>query len=334
MSPAAKTELSKLTVVKLRSLARELQIKGRGKMTKAELVEILSATPGVERFVTTSSAAPVERSGVDARRTASHGATPPPVERSGGGSRSLGLLFVDPTTVFVFWDVQEDMIARARDYVGDPQGALVLRTYGVAGAEIPGSSVRGHFDLFVDSAKGEQYLQVTNPGQSMTCELGIEARDESFHAFAWSNRLDLPADRQSAIREIRRMRIGGDQSRHWRARGAVEPSPPAPTVVVAEAALPTEEIAPSSESATSDTVMPPEELAALLEAMELKVFPSSEEAARRVRSGLFSGALGASSGEGRMKLKDRPKSRAGHIPDGSRLKISLPGLMAPESRTD
>ncbi len=368
MSLAVKTELSKLTVAKLRSFARELQIEGRRKMTKAELVETLSGAPGVERFVTTSSAAserrdsrkrdsrtrksrtrkveavsssrimakgeaePVERSRVDARRAESHGATPPPAGAPAGGSGSLGLLVVDPTTVFVFWDVEEDMIARARDYVGDPQGALVLRTYGVAGAEIPGSSVRGRFDLFVDSAKGEQYLQVSNPGQSMTCELGIEARDGGFHVFAWSNRLDLPADRQSPTREIRRMRIGGDQSRHWLARGAIEPWRPEPTVVAAEAALPTdqEEIASASvpaEPVTSDTVMPPEELAALFESMEFKISPSSVEAARGVRSGLFSGVLG-------VKLKDRLERPAGHIPDGSRLKISLPGLIAPGSRTD
>ena len=231
------------------------------------------------------------------------------------------------------------MIARARDYVGDPQGELVLRIYGVAGAEIPDVSVRGRFDLFVDGAKGEQYLQVSNPGQSMSCELGIEARDGGFHVFAWSNRLDLPADRQSPAREIRRMRIGGDQSRHWRARGAVEPSRPEPTVVAAEAALPTdqEETAQSPvfpEPVTSDTVMPPEELAALFESMGFKVAASSEESARRLRGGLFSGVLGVGSGAARVKLKERPETLAGHIPQGSRLKISLPGLIAPESRTD
>ena len=135
------------------------------------------------------------------------------------------------------------------------------------------------------------------------------------------------------------MRIGGDESRHWRARGAVEPSRPEPTVVAAEAALPTDnqETAPSSvplEPVASDTVMPPEDLAALVESMQFNASPSSEEMARGVRSGLFSRVPGVSSGAARAKIKERPESLAGHIPDGSRLKITLPGLIAPESRTD
>jgi hypothetical protein len=77
--------------------------------------------------------------------------------------------------------------------------------------------------------------------------------------------------------------------------------------------------------------MPPEELAALFETMEFSVSISSEDAARRARRGLFSGAVGVSSSSA-VKLKD--PGRGGHAPDGSRVKISLPGLIAPESRVD
>lgn len=376
MPPALKTELTKLTVTRLRSIARELQIKGRSKMTKTTLVEILAATPGVRRLVAGTDAgetAPQKRTttrnGASAVRSAKNGAAATRAEASrardassdapvaarravrdrapaaaststSGGSGCLGLLAVDPTTVFVFWDVDEDTIEKARDCAGDPGGALLLRIHGVANetaASSSSSSVRGRFDLFVDHAKGEQYLEVASPGQTMSCELGVESEDGGFYAFAWSNRLDLPADRQSPAREVRRMRVGGDQSGLWRARGSVLSSSDTSAVVSAAAnpaGLGSEETTRPSESALSDTVMQTADLADLLESAEALRSPSSEALLRGAPGGVSSGILGMSSTRRQPTLKKLPPRPAGHIPSGSRLRISLPGLVAPEAGTD
>jgi hypothetical protein len=156
----------------------------------------------------------------------------------------LVLMAIDPYWVFAYWGIHPGSIEIASSRVGDSEALTVLRFYEVGLVEFDGTNASNTFDITIDGAEGNYYLNLWSPGKSLVADFGVKSPRGEFVAIVRSNYLRLPTDTEVHRYEERWSRIHGGPTSLWRPRGEVRLSP-----VVPEAPLPTEELTPPTEGA-------------------------------------------------------------------------------------
>jgi hypothetical protein len=112
----------------------------------------------------------------------------------GYGRDKVAAMAVDPDRLFIYWEVTDEAIVRARAELG-PAGDdawLDLRVHDVTGRLFDGTNSHHFFDVGVARADRQWFVNVDRPGSTVVVELGLLARGGAFAKIARSHRADFP----------------------------------------------------------------------------------------------------------------------------------------------
>ncbi len=220
----SREELEALTVVDLRRLASELEIKGRSKLKKSRLIEaILRAAAGGEY--------PVAGEPTEIPDRAPDAILPPPSPRSPRRAAkdrvdasqrcSAEVLPVDPRRVFACWAFDPSLLEELRSEWGAPQARLVLRLRDVTLIEFDERRSFGGLSVELAEPSGRCYVDVF-PGRTYRAELGLRA-DEEFRATMPPLFVETPSETLSLVDREELVGVIGQAEERW--EGRVSPAP-------------------------------------------------------------------------------------------------------------
>jgi hypothetical protein len=188
--------LERLTRQQLLAWADRLGLTGVRKLTKVALAGRLESalqTLGVVPATAESSEpTAASRKFAVGRRRGSEG--PPEQIPWGYGYDRVTAMAIDPDRLFVYWEVSDDAIARARDGLGAAgDGAwLDVRVYDVTGRLFDGTNAHGYFDQKVERSDRQWFFDVGKPTSAVCVEVGMRSHEGYFVRIVRSGRVDFP----------------------------------------------------------------------------------------------------------------------------------------------
>jgi hypothetical protein len=205
--------LAGFTQRQLFQCAKRLQVKGVSKLSKDALAALVAGQVATLRESALDAKATVEQESADRERVAastvgsvdaawSHkfevpdrGAQEPPesIPWSYGFDRMTGMA-VDPERLFVYWEVTDDAIERARAGLGTSgKGAwLSLRVYDTTDRIFDGTNAHSYFDHKVERTDRHWFFQVGKPSSSAFVDIGLKSGEGYFVKIARSGRVEFP----------------------------------------------------------------------------------------------------------------------------------------------
>jgi len=101
---------------------------------------------------------------------------------------------VDPDRLFVYWEVNDDAIAKARPQLGGAgQNAwLNVRVYDTSGLIFDGTNAHSYFDHKVERHDRQWFFQIGKPSSQAVVEIGLQSHEGYFVKIARSGRVDFP----------------------------------------------------------------------------------------------------------------------------------------------
>jgi hypothetical protein len=112
----------------------------------------------------------------------------------GYGQDRVTAMVVDPDRLYVYWEVTDEGIERARGGLGPggPDAWLNLRIYDVTGRIFDGTNAHGYFDQKVERTDRQWFFTIGKPGSTACVELGMKSFEGYFVRIARSGRADFP----------------------------------------------------------------------------------------------------------------------------------------------
>ena len=110
----------------------------------------------------------------------------------GYGVDRVGAMAVDPERLFVYWELTDGAIERARKRADDEQAPVVLRVYETTGRIFDGTNAHSHFDHEIDRADRRWFFDIDKPGSEVIVELGLQLDGDRFAKIARSKRVEFP----------------------------------------------------------------------------------------------------------------------------------------------
>lgn len=102
------------------------------------------------------------------------------------GENELLVMEVDPSIVFVSWEIKpEDISGEA--------GKLALRVYDVTGIDFDGTNANRSFDISLRNRADSKFFDVKMQGREIIMEIGLVHPEGRFKALKRSNRVSMPA---------------------------------------------------------------------------------------------------------------------------------------------
>jgi hypothetical protein len=209
-----KRALEQKTHGQLLTLAARAGIRGRSRMRKKLLVIALSK----RRPPRSKASRPPRSKPRKSRTSAPHTAEPRARYHemtelpSSYGQTRLVLMEVDPHLVHAYWEVTpaDRKAATKRLRAENTPVPWVLRFYEIAASESGGMRLRSCFDVPVDLAPGNWYVNLPAAGKSYRAELGPVSGSGRFHAACRSNAVSIPCPEVSPRFQPRWLEVGGD----------------------------------------------------------------------------------------------------------------------------
>lgn len=101
------------------------------------------------------------------------------------GETKIVILPRDPSWMFAYWEVVEDVV---RKYENDK---WVLRVYDVTGVDFDGTNANSYFDIEINRAADNWYINLPQINRSWICDIGV-IKDGKFILIARSNVVHMP----------------------------------------------------------------------------------------------------------------------------------------------
>lgn len=102
------------------------------------------------------------------------------------GENELLVMEVDPSVVFVSWEIKpEDISTEA--------GKLALRVYDVTGIDFDGTNANRFFDISLRNRADSKFFDIRMQGRDIIMEIGLLHPEGSFKAIKQSSRVSMPA---------------------------------------------------------------------------------------------------------------------------------------------
>jgi hypothetical protein len=110
------------------------------------------------------------------------------------GMDRVTAMTVDPERLFVYWEVTDQAIARARAQLGQGgAGAwLNLRIYDVTGRLFDGTNAHGDFDHKLERHDRQWFFTINKPGSQAVVDVGLRSHEGFFVKIARSGRVEFP----------------------------------------------------------------------------------------------------------------------------------------------
>jgi hypothetical protein len=110
-----------------------------------------------------------------------------------GYDRVTGMA-VDPDRLFVYWDVTDQSIERARAGLGasGKDAWLNLRVYDSTGRIFDGTNAHSYFDHGLDRRDRQWFFHIGKPASSAFVDVGLKSHEGYFIKIARSGRIDFP----------------------------------------------------------------------------------------------------------------------------------------------
>ena len=187
--------LLRLTRRQLLDGARYLGLTGVGRLTKDELARQFLE---VLRTLVPSAEPEAQRPGdgprkFDLGRVAEEAADAERIPWGYGQDRVTAMV-VDPEHLYVYWEVTDEAIERARAGLG-PGGQdawLNLRVYDVTSRIFDGTNAHAYFDQSVSRTDRQWFFFIGKPTSTAIVELGLKSQEGYFVRVARSGRADFP----------------------------------------------------------------------------------------------------------------------------------------------
>jgi hypothetical protein len=112
----------------------------------------------------------------------------------GHGQDRVTAMAVDPESLYVYWEVTDEAIERARAGLGPDGGdaRLVLRVYDVTNRIFDGTNAHHYFDHSISRADRQWFFFLGRPSSTAVVEVGLLSPDGHFARIARSGRTDFP----------------------------------------------------------------------------------------------------------------------------------------------
>ncbi len=161
---------------------------------------------------------------------------PPPYETGelpwGYGDDRITALVRSPDSLYVYWEITDDAIARAKKNLG-PAGAhgwCNLRVYDTTAREFDGTNANSYFDVTVDRGARDYFFELRKPTAAFHIEVGIKTHEGFFQAIARSGRAELPRKGPSSNHALDWLTVTSDDvhpaSIRYRSKYVPRPAPP------------------------------------------------------------------------------------------------------------
>ncbi len=102
------------------------------------------------------------------------------------GENELLLMEVDPSIVFVSWEIKPEDIA-------GEAGKLALRVYDVTGIDFDGTNASSFFDISLRNRADSKFIDIKMPGRDVIMDVGLLDPEGTFKTIKRSNRVSMPA---------------------------------------------------------------------------------------------------------------------------------------------
>jgi hypothetical protein len=112
----------------------------------------------------------------------------------GYGADRVTAMVVDPEQLYVYWEMTDDAIERARSALGSggPEAWPCLRVYDVTDRIFDGTNAHSYFDHAVSRDDRQWFFLVGKPASTAVVELGLRSHEGFFVRVARSGRADFP----------------------------------------------------------------------------------------------------------------------------------------------
>ncbi len=171
---------------------------------------------------------------------AARGEEPPQHVPWSYGLDRLTAAAVDPDRLYVYWEVTEPAIERARAALGPggPGAWLSLRVYDTSRRLFDGTNAHGYFDHKVERWDRQWFFTIAKPTSTAIVEIGMKSSEGYFAKIARSGRVDFPRKEPApwsepewmtvlAPGEVKRAGTGAPRRRPVpRVEGTGKPPPP------------------------------------------------------------------------------------------------------------
>jgi hypothetical protein len=216
----------------LREMARTLGLQRVSRLRKDELArrvhEALLASR--DRAVPAAPAAPAEATPetakLDLGAPAQAEEPPQDIPWSYGVDRVTAAA-IDPDRLFVYWEVTESAIERARAALGPggPGAWLDLRVYDTTGRLFDGTNAHGYLDHRVERGDRQWFFTIGKPTSTAVVEIGMMSSEGYFAKIARSGRVDFPRREPAPWREPEWMTVLATGEARYAGIGAPHPGP-------------------------------------------------------------------------------------------------------------
>ena len=265
--PNQKHELEALTVRELQKLAAELEIRGRSKLRKAELVEEIletrktddldaetdasGAVVDVTHAVETRAMEALEElpeiliidDALDGEKTGEDSVSSTPTEEntvmarssthqvSEPGPSEITLLGVHSRRLFAYWQCDLGAVSHARATLADPDAIITLRFADITLIEFDNQRELSSVDIAVHSPAGNYYFNDIPPGHSFRCWVGLKASNGEFLELVCSETVETPHEFLTTVGAVEMATVRGADDGPWKPRSSepVRPRPASPS---------------------------------------------------------------------------------------------------------
>ncbi|MBI4269346.1 MAG: DUF4912 domain-containing protein [Candidatus Rokubacteria bacterium] len=112
----------------------------------------------------------------------------------GYGQDRVTALARDPHWIFVYWELTDEAIERARAEAGAPDAACVLRVYDTTWRLFDGTNANWYVDVPVQRPANNHYVCVNRPASVFHVDIGVKSREGWFAKIARSAPVETPRD--------------------------------------------------------------------------------------------------------------------------------------------
>jgi hypothetical protein len=113
----------------------------------------------------------------------------------------------DPSWIFVYWEVTDEAIERARAQLGEPGADCHLRVYDTTFRLFDGLNANWFMDVPIYRPANNHYVHVGRPGATLYVDIGVRGGDGRFAPIARSGPVESPRDSISSDTRVEWMTV-------------------------------------------------------------------------------------------------------------------------------